>query len=147
MPEKLYLPKITAFRGPYYFLSNFYPIHIDFEGIIYQDVESAYQAAKTLDPNEREIIARSVTPGQAKSIGRRVKLRPNWDEIKIDIMRKLLRQKFSYASLRWSLIETKGSELIEGNDWGDNFWGDTNGNGQNWLGKILMELREEFLNE
>ena len=42
------------------------------------------------------------------------------------------------------LLETGNQELVEGNTWGDIFWGVCNGKGQNWLGKILMMVRDEI---
>jgi predicted NAD-dependent protein-ADP-ribosyltransferase YbiA (DUF1768 family) len=74
---------------------------------------------------------------------------PNWDTIKIHIMREILEAKFSRGSvLSRQLIRTEGEDLIEGNSWGDTFWGQCPlGVGTNWLGVLLMELREELLTE
>lgn len=110
----------------------------------YPSVEHAYQAAKTTVPQERAKIARLATPGEAKRAGRRVTLRPDWDAIKLDVMRGLLLQKFTYPDLGRALLETKPAELIEGNSWHDTFWGVdlTTGRGENHLGKLLMEIRD-----
>ena len=82
----------------------------------------------------------------AKRSGRNATMRPGWDAIKIDVMRKLLRLKFSPGSpLAIQLISTGTSKLVEGNTWGDRFWGVCGGTGENHLGRLLMETRD-YLN-
>ena len=136
---------ITSFTGENRFLSNFYPCMVRMEGIEYPSVEHAYQAAKTLNVAEREEIV-SLTAGQAKRRGYRVTLRADWESIKLGIMEDLVRQKFNDRILRDMLLATEG-DLIEGNDWGDKFWGVCDGEGENWLGKILMKVRSEKLSQ
>lgn len=136
---------IKEFRNEYRFLSNFHPCLIDFEGKIYNSVEHAYQAAKTRDENTRDLIRASATSGTAKRLGQRLTLRKDWEDIKIDIMRDLVRKKFNLVTLKSALLLTGNEELVEGNWWGDRFWGQSPlGQGKNWLGKILMEIREEL---
>ena len=125
--------------------SNFYPCDITVDGVDYPSTESAYQAAKTNDPTEKFAIANAATPGKAKRMGRKVHLRPDWESVKIQVMTVLVRQKFSQnRDLRQKLLATCDEELIEGNNWGDRFWGVCGGIGQNWLGRILMQVRSEF---
>ena len=84
--------------------------------------------------------------GQAKRLGKRVELRPDWEDVKIDIMRQVLKSKFTQnPELKAKLIATGDAELIEGNNWNDRFWGVCNGKGQNHLGRLLMELRAELV--
>ena len=141
---------INCFDGKYAFLSNFYESPCDFEGILYTTVEHAFQAAKTLDRNERLKIAVAETPGKAKRMGRSVTLRPDWEEIKIDVMRQCLHSKFKDPDLVFALLDTGDEELVEGNTWHDNCWGNctceqcVNKPGENKLGKLLMEIRKEF---
>lgn len=136
---------IDRFDGKYRFLSNFYPCKIIYQGIEYPSVEHAYQALKTLDINARKKIAEAATPREAKRMGRKVKLRKDWEKIKIELMEQLVKQKFTcYQDLRNKLLSTNRSELIEGNTWGDNFWGIYKGKGKNHLGKILMKVRNEI---
>ena len=136
---------IDRFDGEYAFLSNFSnSILYDDEGIEYPTVEHYFQAQKTLGLNTRLVIAAAPTPGKAKGIGRHVQLRSDWNNVKIDIMRDALIQKFSDKKLQKKLIETGDAELIEGNWWGDKFWGVCGGEGENHLGKLLMEVREMF---
>jgi N-glycosidase YbiA len=132
---------VSEFQGEFRFLSNFWEIPIKYEGIWFVSVEHAYQAAKTLDMEQRQLIARLNTPGQAKRAGNNLVLRPDWEEVKIPIMRELLKQKFSNRALMYKLRQTKG-ELIEGNNWGDTFWGVCKGQGENHLGRLLMEIRD-----
>jgi ribA/ribD-fused uncharacterized protein len=143
---------IDSFSGEYEFLSNFYPsIVIDELSIMYPSVEHAFQAAKTLDKSLREtFLAPKLTPGQAKRLGRKLVLREDWEDVKIDVMHKLLRSKFGHPILKFSLIQTGDAMLIEGNYWHDEVWGvcscPKHGKGTNHLGKLLMKVREELQN-
>lgn len=141
---------IRQFRGQYRFLSNFWlcVITLPDDMADYHSVEHAYQAAKTDDKVTREVIRLTSAPGKAKYMGRDVPLRPHWEEMKIDLMTDLVRQKFLTNSyLMDCLLATGDAELIEGNHWGDRFWGCVDngyGPGENWLGRILMKFREEM---
>jgi N-glycosidase YbiA len=132
---------ITKFREEYFFLSNFYPVQIKMDDIFYPSLEHAYQASKTLDEDERLMIRFASTPGKAKRMGKEITIRQDWDKVKVGIMKKLLEQKFSKPALKKMLLETGDEEIIEGNEWGDTFWGICNGEGSNILGKLLMEIR------
>lgn len=138
--------KITSFAGKYKFLSNFYITPVEFEGSVYPSSEHAFQAAKALNPVFRNKIRKMVRPAEAKKFGRTVSLRPRWEEIKIDIMRNIVRKKFENKNLRKRLLATGAAILYEGNHWGDRFWGvdDNTLYGKNWLGKILMQIRDEI---
>lgn len=136
---------IGRFTHEYRFLSNFWPAPVDLDGMTYPTVEHAYQAAKTLDPNEREWVRLAITPGDAKRRGRRVTVSADWESRKLQVMEDLLRQKFdpSRDQLYKMLLGTRGRGLVEGNDWGDTFWGVCRGEGQNHLGRLLMKIRDE----
>jgi len=138
---------IKKFRDENFFLSNFYPIGIKMEGITYPTLEHAYQASKTLDKDERLMILFANTPGKAKRLGKEVKIRKDWETTKVDVMKKLLKQKFSNPELKKILMETGDEKIIEGNEWGDTFWGVCNGKGFNILGKLLMEIRDNIRKE
>lgn len=152
------MKKIETFTLPETrFLSNFYPhkkdgskyphkVSVVFDNIVYDCTETAYQAAKSTDKEERLMI-RGMNPYDAKSywVGNEDKIRPDWEDVKYDIMKDLVTQKFkNNKELKQMLIETEESILEEGNDWGDSYWGICNGKGENNLGKILMELRSKF---
>lgn len=149
---------IDRFFGEYRFLSNFYPSKVVFDNIKWPTVEHAYQWAKidwevmdSIESREDQQIERiakfvSYTPGQAKRASRALPLRPDWEVVKDGIMRSLLEQKFKSGSeLAEKLIETHPQELIEGNTWGDVYWGVCNGKGLNKLGEILMSIRNELV--
>ncbi len=132
---------------PHFFLSNFYPSAVHYDGVTYMTVEHAYQAAKTTDPTLRSLIQSQPTAARAKLQGKNVQLRENWDLIKFDIMQHLLEQKFSNGSvLATKLLATGEAYLTEGNYWHDLVWGQCfcprhNWLGSNRLGGILMDIR------
>jgi ribA/ribD-fused uncharacterized protein len=129
--------------GNFKWLSNFYMVEVEYDGEIYPSTEHAYQAAKTMLPAERREIQTASTCGKSKRLGQKVKLRPDWEEIKVEVMRDLLRQKFAQPDLRQKLLATGDQHLVEGNTWEDYFWGVCNGRGLNHLGRLLMDVREE----
>ena len=136
---------ISLFRDKYFFLSNFYPVEIKLDGIVYPNAEAAFQAQKTLDVEERRKFSMLKNPVQAKRLGRKVKLRDDWEEVKLDIMTEVVSQKFlQHPHLIEMLLQTGDEELIEGNKWGDRFWGVCKDKGENHLGKILMKIRDAY---
>lgn len=153
---------ISRFNGKYAFLSNFYDCNIR--------TEHLFQAMKTENKRKAQEILDASTPAKAKVLGRLVKLRPDWEDIKDDVMEMILRLKFCDPDLRQQLLDTGDAILVEGNTWNDRYWGACwlyvehsrltneqaehlwdfkNGKyliGQNKLGKLLMKLREEYQN-
>jgi ribA/ribD-fused uncharacterized protein len=133
-------------------------------------VEHEFQSAKTHSFRQALAIRRAATPGQAKRLGRRCDLVYNWDEIKDDVMMSCLEKKFEIPELRAVLLATGDALLIEGNTWGDRYWGATRPSpseirgvlssgkidytwetedgsvlfGYNKLGILLMGIREEL---
>jgi len=145
--------EIRRFDGTQYaFLSNFYPSVVQFEGLNYATVEHAFQAAKSTEFFFRKLIATlpAEKAGLAKRRGRTIRLRRDWENIKIDIMFDLLCYKFKQPDLKKLLLNTGGKKLIEGNHWHDNIWGDCSCKrcesiqGQNWLGRLLTEVRSQI---
>ncbi len=142
--------RIKQFKGGSRFLSNFYPVQMSHDGIKYPTVEHAFQAAKTLDFEHRWKIAKMGSPGAAKRAGKGVTLRPDWESAKNNIMIELVLQKFSrHPELRQQLLATAEAELVEGNWWHDNYWGDCSCEdcdqpGENVLGRILMTTRKSL---
>jgi predicted NAD-dependent protein-ADP-ribosyltransferase YbiA (DUF1768 family) len=134
------MTQILQFRGEYRFLSNFYPVNIEYEGIEYPSVEHAYQACKSVDDNIRLEISK-MTTGKAKEFGKTIKYREDWVDVKVPLMKNLLLLKFQNEELKQKLISTGDDFIVEGNDWGDTFWGVCNGRGHNMLGVLLMYVR------
>ena len=137
--------RIAGFQGKHRFLSNFWPAVVWFEGAQYPSVEVAYQSAKCAQPEDRSGFI-GLSPGEAKRYGRKIKIRADWDTVKLDTMLGLLRQKFSpgHEELREQLLNTGDAELVEENTWGDRFWGVCGGSGTNHLGRLLMQVRDEI---
>jgi ribA/ribD-fused uncharacterized protein len=136
--------RIDSFKDEYLWLSNFFRCSVVYKDEEYASVEHAYQAAKTFDMSWHGAIKRAATPAEAKRIGKQVPRRPDWDLVKLDLMLMLLRQKFSSPKLSEMLLNTGDAELVEGNSWHDEFWGVCNGKGQNNLGRLLMQVRDEL---
>ena len=137
---------IEHFNNPEHrFLSNFWRSPVPFDGYTVATVEHAYQASKSLDPDVRWALAHAHSPAAAKAFGRRCQLRPDWESVKVSIMKDLLRLKFAPGTeLAARLLATYPADLIEGNTWGDREWGVVDGVGRNLLGLLLMEVREEL---
>lgn len=141
---------INSFSGNYRFLSNFWLCSVPFDGIDYPSSENAFQAMKCKEHSYRWMF-RDITPGAAKRLGKSVALREDWDEVRLNVMLGILRVKFfRHEDLRLKLIATGDQELIEGNYWNDTFWGvcpvptrTIQGSGENHLGKLLMQVRDE----
>ena len=130
----------------YRWLSNFEPSLVEYEGQEYPTVEHAYQAAKTDSRSERKRIREAKTPREAKNLGQKVTLMNDWEYIKVDVMYQLVKQKFfRHEALGDKLLETGEHHLVENTSgWNDRFWGVADGFGQNHLGRILMDVREEL---
>lgn len=141
---------IDSFKGQYRFLSNFYQVVIFHNGIPFPTLEHAFVASKSDDPRIWHEVYTIPTPGKVKRFGRKIQLIDNWDDIKDEVMRQLLIVKFSYPDLALKLLNTQNAELIEGNTWHDQYWGNCtcdrhiNISGKNMLGQLLMEVREKI---
>ncbi|UNT96093.1 NADAR family protein [Allobaculum mucilyticum] len=139
--------EITRFRDEYFFLSNMYPVPIEFEGVKYLCSESAYQASKCIDPKDREQFV-SLDGYEAKKLSREIPWRSDWFDINLDVMCACLKDKFTrHPQLAEQLLATGDAKLIEGNTWDDQFWGVCDGVGENHLGKLLMQVRSELKEE
>lgn len=140
---------IKEFKNQYRFLSNFFPSPLVHNNRLWPSVEHAYQALKTLDLSQQELIRHAKHAGIAKKLGKAVKLQPNWDNIKDQLMYELVWKKFRQnPDLAKLLLETNNEELQEGNWWGDTHFGVDihTGFGYNILGKILMNVRFNYKN-
>lgn len=140
---------INRFEGKYHFLSNFFVCPVRYKGLLYTNSEAAFQAAKATEEKMKQVFT-YLPPSEAKYLGRRVQLRPDWEQVKDEVMLDIVRAKFkNNADLRQKLLETGNEELVEGTLWKDMYWGIDlkTGKGENHLGKILMQVREEIYEE
>lgn len=142
---------ITEFQGQNRFLSNFWACEIDAYGYTVASPEHAYVMSKTNNLDDRHLIAQIESSGQVKRFGKSITLRPDWDDaLRLRIMRALTIQKYArHAYLAQRLLDTYPQEVIEGNTWHDKFFGRChchrcNGKGENHLGQILMDVREQL---
>jgi ribA/ribD-fused uncharacterized protein len=134
----------------YRWLSNMHLVDVcDEDDLLYVSVENYYQAHKDIKANRPEYV--TITPKAAKKKGQRVDLPDDWKDRKFQVMKKALQAKFSNFDLACKLLSTGMSELIEGNNWHDNIWGQCNCpecsylGGYNYLGKMLMEIRSDII--
>ena len=135
---------VYGFTGEYRFLSNFWFVDVELDGIIYRSTEHAYQAAKTFVEQERMLIQRLSRPSDAKKYAQTIKIRDDWDSVRWGIMYDLNCQKYSIPEFGDRLLETGNMYLEETNTWNDTYWGVYHGKGENNLGKILMAIREDL---
>lgn len=142
---------IDCFDGDYAFLSNFYEYPFQLNGTTYKTAEHAFQAMKATIKADYDLIVNAETPGRAKRLGKKIQLRPDWEEVKYCIMQDILRVKFASPELGQMLLDTGDATLIEGNTWHDNLWGNctcprcADKVGKNWLGNILMGVRQDLI--
>jgi ribA/ribD-fused uncharacterized protein len=164
---------ITEFQGQYRFLSNFWEQPVFYQhpymqsAIWWPSAEHAFQASKTQLPTQARWVLDADSPGQAKRLGRKLALRPDWEQVKKRVMFSVLAAKFARdpgvtsGSLGAQLVATAPQILIEGNRWGDDYWGAVpaawaphpgalswtaeDGSllwGHNYLGRLLMAVRD-----
>lgn len=139
------IKEIKGFHGEYRWLSNFWPAEVVLVNDSFPTAEHAYQASKCYLPGDYLLILMAKTPGEAKKLGRKVKIRDDWESIKLQIMESVVRYKFTKnKDLGKKLVETGDAYIEETNNWGDCYYGVCNGKGENHLGKILMKVRSEL---
>ena len=137
---------IQAFNGIFRWLSNFSSVNVVLDGITYPSVENAYQAAKTLNLQQRAWFL-ACSPLKAKQLGKAVELREDWLDVRLDVMADLCQQKYEQEPYRRMLLNTGDAEIQEGNYWNDTFWGICRGQGHNHLGLIIMQIRAKLREE
>ena len=147
------MKEINRFQGEHRFLSNFWPAWVKAaDGTEHSTVEQAYQYEKFLGPwptlkPALEKVKAANTPGRAKREADKYKhlVPQDWHDRKVDVMRRLLTQKFMPGSILGQKLKATGdANLVQGNEWNDQFFGVCNGSGQNWLGRLLMEIRKDL---
>jgi predicted NAD-dependent protein-ADP-ribosyltransferase YbiA (DUF1768 family) len=138
---------IKGFKGKYEFLDNMFNCHINFNGEEFINSESAYLANIIKDTKQKSKFYRT-TGMEANKLVHRMNIREDLNSICINLMYEILKCKFNQNNrLKIKLIETNTDILIYYNYWGETFWGICNDKGNNFLGKILMIIRDEFIKE
>lgn len=131
------------FRNEYWFLSNFYPCKVTLlNGLTFENAEAAFQSYKVLSLEDKKRFC-NLSGAEAKKLGRNIKLRPDWNEIRLKAMYSVLMAKFKNKDLAEKLLNTP-QYIEETNTWNDTFWGVCNGIGENKLGKCLMLVRDKI---
>lgn len=139
---------IKTFKKEYSWLSNFSEVEINLRGRKFKSVEHAYMSEKN-NSDEWKIACSSssnLNAGLIKKLSKQIIIRADWDLVKFKVMNYCVRQKFKQEPFKSKLIATGKMFIQEGNYWGDKFWGvclKTN-EGDNWLGKIIMNIRAEL---
>lgn len=127
-------------KGPKYgFLSNMFPCNIPWKGQTYKSSESIYQMEKCAKESDKTAFL-WMNGFEAKKKGRKVLLRPDWPEIKVDKMFEILLQKFGDPELM-ARLQAIDEPIVEDNYWNDRFWGVCRGEGQNMLGQLLEKIK------
>lgn len=134
-------------QDPYGEFSNFYSAPINLNDQTWPTTEHYFQAMKFEGSPYKETIRTANKPGKAASLGRSRAhpIRPDWEQVKYGIMKEAVRAKFQqHQHLKELLLGTGQAELVEHTS-RDRCWADGgDGTGLNWLGKVLMEVREEL---
>lgn len=143
--------KFTKTDPKYKCFSNFHLVNINFKGLSFTSSEAAWQAQKAISEEIKRSF-QNLSPSQAKKLGRQINLRSDWEEVKYNLMVEVCYAKFSqHQGLKAILLSTGQEELVENTTgWHDNIWGNCecpeckNIQGQNLLGKALMEVRKKL---
>jgi ribA/ribD-fused uncharacterized protein len=137
---------IGPFIGDYRFLSNFYVSPFIAHGHTFPTVEHYYQAAKSSNEEGFRLVLMCRTPAEAKRTGQKVALAEGFEANKKMVMLNGVMMKFNQdPELRRMLVATGNEHLEEVNNWGDTYWGTVGGIGGNWLGRILMMIRDVMM--
>lgn len=116
-------PVINRLIEEYEFLSNFYPVKVYYNGIVFFNSEAAYQVQKCKDKAEQKLFEK-LSADESKRLGRKIECREDWDSVKIPIMKEIVRAKFTLnKNLTEYLLQTGDTPIYEGNYWKDTFCG------------------------
>jgi hypothetical protein len=134
---------------PHGCFSNFSAHGFMLDELYWATSEHYFQAQKFVGTPYLEKVRQTKTPKDAANMGRNrsLPLRSDWEQVKDDVMRNAVLQKFrTHADIREILLIT-GEEVLVENSPIDYYWGcGKDGSGKNKLGQILMEVREVLRN-
>ena len=138
--------RIPYYETSHFVFSNFSPHSVKRDGVVYPTAEHAYHAAKFDDEKIKDEIRQAGSPLEAYDLGKKYKAqrKPNWDEIKVNELYNIVKEKTTqHQEVKSALLATGTEEIVEENP-NDDFWGSgQDGNGQNHMGKIIMKIRNE----
>ena len=132
-----------VFRNEYAFLSNMFPSTITLNGLTFSCAESAFQAYKCAELDD-VLRLQTMNGVNAKSFGRTVKMRSDWDTFRLTAMYHVLKAKFIQHPELLAKLKAISTPIVEDNTWHDTFWGRCNGTGSNNLGIILEKIKQEL---
>lgn len=139
---------ICQFRGEYYFLSNLYPCHLQYDDMDFLSLEHAYLYLKYNNNDFRYKCLSDIPANILKKSTTGLTLTKDWNSIKIHTMYELLKIKFNNEPYKSLLLDTSNQNIVEGNNWNDTFWGvdinTTPNYGENHLGRLIMKVRDEL---
>ncbi len=138
---------VFFYEHEFYVFSNFSSFMLEWKGELWMTSEHAYHSEKFPDGEIKEALrkARSAHDSMKIAYTHKDKYPANWDEIKLGIMKEILHAKVAqHPYVKKKLLESGDRQLIE-DSWRDDFWGwGPNKDGENHLGKLWMEVRDEI---
>jgi len=147
--QKQKLDRIDNFNGYFDFLNNEYPCPVYFDGLLFKSVSYAYQASRSSQRHLREKISLADTPSELFEIATKIEDPENWSSNRLRMMEAIVRDKFRRnKDLRERLKATGNRELA--NTYSDAtvsniYWGIVEGKGQNQLGRLLEQIRNDII--
>ena len=141
--------EVFFYEQDHYYLSNFSSFRLRWAGMDFATSEHAYHWYRfngVANMHQEVILAtRSAHDVFRYAQENKAHQRPEWDEVKVGVMKEILRAKAEqHEYVRRKLLQTGERSLIE-NSWRDPFWGwGENRDGENMLGKLWMEVRAEL---
>jgi len=139
--------RILFYEQEFYVFSNFSSFKLKWKGFDWMTSEHAYHSEKFDDSNLIEQLkeTRSAHDAMKFTYANRKNYKKNWDDIKLKVMKDILCAKVEqHPYVKKKLLESDDKELVE-NSWRDSYWGwGLNKDGENHLGKLWMEVRNEL---
>lgn len=136
---------IRGFFGRNAWLGNSYPVKFRLHGMFWKSVDHYIFACRAIKESDRDAVRNAKTPIEARVISKEIKWRPDWKEADAKNVNEAVEAKFTQnAELGRKLIYTRDIELVHENRWNDKLWGVCDDEGENLLGKLLMEVRDRI---
>lgn len=137
---------LRGFFGRNAWLGNSYPAAFRIDGLTWKSVDHYVFAKRAIKESDRDAVREAETPIKARTVSKTMRWRPDWKEADVENVKAAVEAKFfQNVELGRKLIYTRDIELVHENRWGDKLWGVCEGEGENLLGKLLMEIREKLM--